>query len=268
LRGRDAAFGNFMVSVSIGQGLGPLIVGTVGGAATIPATGPLFAIGVGAAVICLAVVMAIRPAPAELRLHEDGPLIPVSDLFRLPGMMAFLIASVATVTALDLLVVYLPLLGAERGIVANHIGYLLMLRSLAALVGRAFYTRLIYAVGRTRLTLASTALSAVAMIFLAVPSVPVMYAAVVAVGFGLGIASTLALSAIVDIAPAKARGTAMTLRITGNRIGLVLMPFIAGVVAAGAGVLGIFILNALTLATIAVALQRGPQPRAGLPPPA
>jgi hypothetical protein len=59
----------------------------------------------------------------------------------------------------------------------------------------------------------------------------------------------------------------MSLRITGNRIGLVLMPFVAGVVAAGTGVLGIFMLNALTLAFIAVALQRGPQPRGGLPPP-
>ena len=39
------------------------------------------------------------------------------------------------------------------------------------------------------------------------------------------------------------------------------MPFVAGVVAAGAGVLGIFMLNALTLAIFAVALQRGPQPR-------
>jgi hypothetical protein len=31
-------------------------------------------------------------------------------------------------------------------------------------------------------------------------------------------------------------------------------------------VLGIFLLNALTLATCAVALQRAPQPRGGLPP--
>ena len=58
----------------------------------------------------------------------------------------------------------------------------------------------------------------------------------------------------------------MSLRITGNRIGLVLMPFVAGVVAAGTGVIGIFLLNALTLATCAVALQRTPAPRGGLPP--
>src|SRR5262245_5934774 len=44
--GRETAFGHFMVAVSIGQGLGPLIVGWVGGNVTVPATGPLFVIGV------------------------------------------------------------------------------------------------------------------------------------------------------------------------------------------------------------------------------
>ncbi len=54
----------------------------------------------------------------------------------------------------------------------------------------------------------------------------------------------------------------MTLRITGNRIGLVCMPFVAGLVAAATGVAGILFLTALTLATSAVALKRS-QPRSG-----
>jgi hypothetical protein len=58
----------------------------------------------------------------------------------------------------------------------------------------------------------------------------------------------------------------MSLRITGNRIGLVLMPFVAGVVAAGTGVLGIFLLNAVTLTTLAMVLQRAPNPGSGVPP--
>ena len=39
------AFGHFMVAISIGQGLGPFIVGWIGGGATVPATGPLFLLG-------------------------------------------------------------------------------------------------------------------------------------------------------------------------------------------------------------------------------
>lgn len=266
-RKREAAFGWFMVAISIGQGLGPLIVGWAGRGTTVPPTGELFLIGVVAAVLCLAFALTLRPQPRAARHTHEGPLMPVMDLLRVPGLFPILIASVVTVTASDLLIIYLPVLGAERHIDASHIGFLLLAKSVAALVARAFYSRLIYAVGRMPLTLGSSLVAAGAFALLAVPSLPVMYVAAVAVGIGLGIASTLTLSGVAEYSPPQARGTAMSLRITGNRIGLVLMPFVAGVVAAGTGVLGIFMLNALTLAFIAVALQRGPQPRGGLPPP-
>jgi predicted MFS family arabinose efflux permease len=255
-RGRDIAFGHFMVAISIGQGLGPFIVGWVGGGATVPATGPLFLLGVIAAILCLAISFGIRPAPRPAAQHADGSVITLPELLRRPGMLAVLTASVATVTAGDLLVIYLPLLGTERNIDAQHIGMLLLVRSLSALVARVFYARLIYAFGRMPLTLSSTFLAAGAFVLLAVPSLPIMYAATVLIGVGLGIASTLTLSGIVEVAPPSARATAMSLRITGNRIGLVLMPFVAGAVAAAAGVAGILLLTALSLATTAVAMQR------------
>ena len=47
-------------------------------------------------------------------------------LLRVPGLFPILIASVVTVTAGDLLMIYLPLLGAERHIDASHIGFLLI----------------------------------------------------------------------------------------------------------------------------------------------
>jgi predicted MFS family arabinose efflux permease len=254
-RARDHAFGHFMVAISIGQGLGPFIVGWVGGAATIPATGPLFVLGVIGALVCQAIAFAIRPAPRGPDQLETAEVIPLGALLRMPGMAAFMTASVVSVTALDLLVIYLPLLGAERGIDARNIGMLLMMRSFAALVGRAFYVRMIYAFGRMPLTLATTLLAAGAFVLLAVPSLPVMYGAVLAIGVGLGVASTLTLTAIVDIAPAKARGTAMSLRITGNRIGLAFMPFLAGLIAGPAGVAGILVFTAATLTASAVAMH-------------
>jgi MFS family permease len=45
LRRREIAFGPYMVAVSTGQGLGPFIVGWLGGASTVPATGYQFASG-------------------------------------------------------------------------------------------------------------------------------------------------------------------------------------------------------------------------------
>jgi len=257
--GREIAFGHYMVAVSIGQGLGPLLVGWVGGGVTVPATPPLFMVGVIAAVLCMGVALTVRPAGQQIKTTA-GSTVPLAELLRRPGMAAVLAASVATVTASDLLVIYLPLLGVERNIEASHIGLLLTVRSIAALVARLFYARLIQAVGRLPLTLVSTLVGAAAFALMAVPSLPVMYAASVAIGVGLGIAATLTISGIVLVAPPEARATAMTMRIMGNRLGLVLMPLVAGLIAAATGVAGILLLLAGSLTACAVGMRVGRAP--------
>jgi MFS family permease len=133
---------------------------------------------------------------------------------------------------------------------------LLLARSIAGLVARLFYARLVLEVGRLRLTLVSTCIAAAAFLLLMVPSLPVMYVATVAIGAGLGIALTLTISGTVEVAPPQARGTAMTLRITGNRIGLMCMPLAAGFVAAATGAAGILVIIAVSLTGSAVAMQR------------
>jgi len=258
-RGREIAFGHYMVAVSIGQGLGPFLVGWVGGGVTVPATPPLFTVGVITAVLCMGVALTVRPAAQQVKA-ADGSTVPLAALLRRPGMAAVLAASVVTVTASDLLVIYLPLLGAERDIEASHIGLLLTVRSIAALVARLFYARLIQAVGRLPLTLVSTLVGAAAFALMAVPSLPVMYAASVAIGVGIGIASTLTISGMVAVAPREARATAMTLRITGNRLGLVLMPLVAGLIAAATGVAGILLLLAGSLTACAVGMRASRAP--------
>jgi predicted MFS family arabinose efflux permease len=254
--GRESSFGNFMVAISLGQGLGPYLVGWIGGAVTVPETGPLFLVGLIGSVLCLIVAFVLRPAPRGQDREAHRKTVPLGALLRLPGMLAMLMASVVTVTSGDLLVIYLPLLGAERNIDASHIGMLLLVRSIAGLVSRLFYARLVFEVGRLRLALISTCIAAAAFVLLMVPMLPVMYVAAVAVGAGLGIALTLTISGVVEVAPPEARGTAMTLRITGNRIGLMCMPLAAGFVAAATGAGGILAIIALSLTGSAVAMQR------------
>jgi hypothetical protein len=65
----------------------------------------------------------------------------------------------------------------------------------------------------------------------------------------------LTITGVVDVAPPQARGTAMTLRITGNRIGLMIMPVATGFVAAVTGAAGILAIVALGLTGSAAALQ-------------
>ena len=258
---RETALGYYMVAASIGQGLGPFVVGWLGGSAALPPTEHLFAIGLAAAAASMIVALMIRPARVAARHHAAGEFVPISRLIALRGFPAVMVSSVVTVTALDLLVIYLPALGAERQIDSSHIGLLLAARSVASLVSRVFYARLIFAVGRAPLTLVSMLGSAAGFLVLAAPlSLPAMYAVLVALGFAMGIASTLTLSGVMFLAPPGACGTALTLRMTGNRVGQIVFPALAGAVAAATGVTGILLALGLGLAAsgMAVAISQPP----------
>jgi predicted MFS family arabinose efflux permease len=248
-RGRDAAFGNYVVSSAIGQGLGPYVVAWIGGAATLPPTRPLFAIALLISVISLVTAAAIRPAPKHMMPPPNREVVPVRTLLRQRGLMAVLVASVITITSQDLLTIYLPLLGAEQNIDVRSIGGLLTVRSIASLVSRLGYTRILRLIPRQPLTLITMTGAAIGFTCFALPiPLSAMYAAMTFLGLALGIATTLSLTNVVDLASAAAMGTVMSLRITGNRLGQAAVPFIAGLIAAATGVAGIFAIIAASLA--------------------
>ena len=265
-RTRERVLGYYMIAAAVGQGFGPFVVGWLGGAATVPPTNQLFAIGLGAAMASLVVAVMIRSAPERMHQRANGELIRVGTLLRLPGLPAVFAASVVTVTAVDLLVIFLPVLGSERQIDASDIGLLLAARSVASLVSRLFYSKMIFGFGRVPLTLVSMLASAAAFMVLAIPlSLPAMYGVLSVLGFAMGIASTLTISGVVHIAPQAAHGTALTLRMTGNRIGQVLFPALSGLVAAASGVASILLIIGLGLAVCAVAVPISLRPRARPP---
>ncbi len=90
-----------------------------------------------------------------------------------------------------------------------------------------------------------------------------MYAVLIVLGFAMGIASTLTISGVVHIAPAEAYGTALTLRMTGNRLGQVAFPALAGLVAAATGVAGILVIIGLGIAVSGVAVPISLRARQG-----
>jgi MFS family permease len=262
-RSREAVLGYYMVAASVGQGFGPFVVGWLGGAAAVPPTGHLFTISLFSAAASVLVALLIRPHRAAAKVADAGDFVPIGQLLKLHGFTAVMVSSVVTVTALDLLVIYLPALGTERQIDANNIGLLLTVRSVASLVSRVFYARAIFAIGRAPLTLTSMLASAAGFLVLAIPlSLPAMYVALIALGFAMGIASTLTISGVVHLAPAEATGTALTLRMTGNRVGQIVFPALAGVLAAATGVGGILLALGFGLAASGIAMAMSQPPPA------
>jgi MFS family permease len=112
-------------------------------------------------------------------------------------------------------------------------------------------------VGRRRLMMASVAAASVAMAAVAAPlPVPALAALVVLMGLGLGVGQPLTMSWLAEVAPAGLRGRAMSLRLTGNRLGQVLIPSTVGLVAAGVGAAGVLVTTAVALAVVGVASRR------------
>ncbi len=249
----DTAFGHYAFVASVGQALGPGLIVLFGGRAPIPDTGAIF---VAAVVLCVPLLVAalfLRSSPA----HEPGTARArggMASLLRQPGLARALLVSCIVLAAIDITLVYLPALGTERGIAAAAIGALLTARAIASMISRLFLGRLAAAFGRGRLLTGTAVLSAAGLALLLLPMpVWLMGVVVVVAGFGLGAGQPLTMSYLAEAAPPGLRGRAMSLRLTGNRLGQVLIPSMAGVLAAGAGAAGVLALTAVGLAGAAVA---------------
>jgi len=255
-RSLESVFGNYMVAGAIGQGLGPYIVGWVGGAAAVPTTQPLFIAGAASAALSVAVVLTIRPARRDKPVTTAATaLVPVGEILRIPGLVAVVLAGVVVVSASDIVVIYVPLLGAERGIDVHDIGLLLTVRALFSMVARLFYARMVGQFGRWPLMIVSTLACGLSYAAIAVP-MPLwaMHLTIAAMGFSFGLATTLSITIVVDMTTAGARGTTNSLRIMSNRAGQFILPFGAGLVAAVAGLAGLFLMLAAAISAAAAAM--------------
>jgi MFS family permease len=255
--GRESVIGNYMLALALGQMIGPLIVSWAAGSAVYAPTAPLFALALVLALANFAGGFVMRAEKVDPAAAKKPAPASVGELMRVRGLLVVILASVMTVASMDLYMIYMPLLGAERGIGAWHVGMLLMTRALASMASRVFYARMISALGRANLTLATMVVGAGGFALLAAPTpLPLMYVAVACMGFGLGLAVVLCLSNVVEIAPPSARGLAMTMRLTGNRMGQFIFPFAAGLLGAAAGVGAILGVTSVALLVSALATYR------------
>ena len=187
--------------------------------------------------------------------------MPLRDILRLPGIRVILFVGVTVVAAQDLIVVYLPFLGAERGMAVEVVGWLLAARAVSSVSSRFLFARLHQMLGHWRLMIVSVLASAVSYAAIALPlPIPLMLIVVAVAGFALGMAITATIAALLNMATPETRGTANSLRLMGNRAGQLVIPTSVGLIAAATGVAGIFVLIGASLAaSTALMLFRRPQ---------
>ncbi|HEX2072311.1 MAG TPA: MFS transporter [Geodermatophilus sp.] len=252
----DTAFGYYTFAASLGQAIGPALITVVGGEGALPDTRPIFLVAAALGVALLGCTCVLR-FPVRARTGAAAETGGMGTLLRLPGLVRALTVSCVVLAAVDITLVYLPALGADRGLAAGFVGLLLTLRAVASMTSRLFLGRLVKLMGRRPLMITSIALSAVSMAAVAAPLPSVLTAVLVALlGLGLGVGQPLTMSWLAEVAPAGLRGRAMSLRLTGNRLGQVLIPTTVGFLAAGVGSAGVLWATAGALALVGAAARR------------
>jgi MFS family permease len=252
----ERMLGNYMIATAVGQGAGPAVVGWVGGSAAIPPTQPLFWIGFATAILAFVASLFLRSGHKRAPHVEGAIPVPVRDIIRSPGFAVIFSVSVVSVVAQDLIVVYLPLMGTERNIAVDVIGSLLAVRAFAAVFSRLFFAKLSMMLGSSKLMVTSTIAGALAFGAMAAPiSLPLMFVAIAILGGALGMAVTTAISSLLGMVASEVRGTANSLRTGGTRLGQVVIPFLAGLLAAAMGVASVFLVLGASLAMAATAVQ-------------
>lgn len=245
---RDRFFGLFTVAISLAQAVSPGLFSFFGNDTPIPDTDGLFLSGWGATVVLLTVTLFIRLPPYCAGAERIGLWRSAMVVLKIRGFGLAVLAGLVIFSGIDLLTIYLPLYGIERGLSAGSVGGLLALRAGASIASRLLYGRLMALLGRGALLVASMVIAGGGVALLPLTSDSrLMAAGMIAAGFGLGIGAPLTLAWVAEVAPPGIRSTALSLRLASNRIGQVLLPIAVGVAAAGVGVAGIFWTITMTL---------------------
>lgn len=244
---RDARFGMFSVVASLGHIVGPALGGLVGSGAG----GSRAVFVTGGTVMLIAIVNALslqRWPPPHNERSSGGPawsepfLRAVVKVLGIRSMPQAMIASVTVLVTIDLLVAYLPAYGEAYGISVATVGILLSVRAVASALSRLSMVVLIDAFGRKRVLVMSLVLPAVSLALVPVfPAVAALYVLMAIAGFGLGLGQPMSTAWVASAAPVEARGMALGVRLSGNRLGQVVLPAAIGAVGGAAGVTAIFV---------------------------
>ncbi len=248
-------FGLLTFYASVGHALGPLLGGVLADRGGLNVdVDAAFMLAAGMFVIAaLAVLPNVEKKSERRAAKKDTPKGSPRKVFAIPGFKSAILVSGSITAVIDVMLVFLPLLGRELGFSASQVGALLAIRAVAAMLVRIILGPLSNRLGmRWTLNLGS-GVTVIAAILIAVSTDFWLLAVLMFItGFSTGIGQPLTMAWVTRITPQEVRGLAIAIRLTSNRLGQVVIPSIAGVLAAtGAGTI-FWLLAVLQAASYAV----------------
>lgn len=276
---RDHRYGYYATMGSLGHLAGPLLSVWVIGVWVLGdgrnAQAPAFA--VAAVATLFAFMLALRLPTGQAQGSRPTRQVPEStsggglmhtawDVLRIKGVPSAMLVSMITIASVDIVIAYLPLYGEARGLSVGLVGVLLAIRAGASIAVRVFMGHLIARLGRTVLMVLCMGAAAAGVGLVPFTDSPAMLGMLmILAGVGLGLGQPMSMTWIANRSPDALLGTALGLRLTGNRSALVVIPILVGGLAGAAGVSIIFWLMALALGAGAVTGYAAPT-EPGTPP--
>lgn len=243
---RDRMIGSMMLWQAIGQVVAPMVLSAVALFSDKFAMQLAIVATVFAALSLLISILIFRHSPAPMK-RLAAP-IGTRQILAVPGIWWVIVSSGLCVAVYDLIVVYMPVIGAERGIHPSEVGILLAIFACGQMVSRALYGTARRKVPARWLILYSVIGTASCTIALGAPFGTVILGVLLgAVGLFLGFAITSSVSLTMSMSPPGSRATSLGLRLATNRASQFFMPIVGGGAAAFAGPGSVFFLLGGTL---------------------
>lgn len=262
---REQNFGWFGTAVAMSQLAGPPLGGYVAEAFSLPTAFVLSAAVCGAPIL----LWRLLPDP-ELEAGAGESVEPKAQsglsLMRMPDVRYGIIVAFLIVFAFDIRASFFPVfLEQESGLSRTQIGLVFTLQGLAAISVRPFMGWLSRTLGSWTLLTLSLVISLPSFALIPFTRGPIWAAVAMAgLGLGTGLSQPLTMSIIAGGSPYHARGLALGLRQTSQRLGNALSPLVMGALASLAGLGAPFLAAAVIMAiSVGVSLSGGRAAAAG-----
>lgn len=165
----------------------------------------------------------------------------VGDIIKHPMVISNLLLSGAVFFALDIIPTYLPLYGAEIGLTATAIGFVLSANGLAQMLIRPFLGQVCTRIPRDTALRLCLLMGGIGTVCLGLMKsfYPLILVAIF-VGLTLGLANPLTLITVSDVSTPENRNQVLALRLMSNYAGQTISPISFGALANLAGLASVF----------------------------
>jgi MFS family permease len=242
----ETNFGLLTFYASLGHAVGPLVGGYLAesdGSKIAVEPALLFA----AALFALGALVTITLSPKLASAGGESPRGSIADVFSVRGYKPAIFVAGATTAVVDVTLIYLPLLGIALGFSVGQIGLLLAIRALFSMAVRFVLGPLRERFGLRAILVVGSAVTMLGSVGVALASEFFAMAALLALtGFAMGIGQPATMAWVSRISNPHNRGLAISIRLTSNRFGQVVVPIAAGAVAT-ASIGSVFYLLALLM---------------------